>query len=84
MLAIVLKSSSPSDITNNSVNIFVAIQAPVQMVRVMRECRSFRLFTQLTLSICTVLEKLLSYSQDSLYFLLLNMLRVYMCQWGIL
>ena len=63
MLAVVLKSSSPSDITNNSVNIFVAIQAPVQMVRVMREYGSFHLFTQLTLSICTVLEKLLSYSQ---------------------
>ena len=26
-----------SDIANNSVNIFVVIQAPVQMVRVMRE-----------------------------------------------
>ena len=38
------------------------------MVRVMREYGSVHLFTQLTLSICTVLEKLLSYSQDSLYF----------------
>ena len=41
------------------------------------------LFTQLTLhSICTVLERLLSYSQHSLYFLFVNMLLAieYMCQ----
>ena len=54
------------------------------MVRVMREYGSVHLFTQLTLSICTVLEKLLSYSQDSLYFFLMNMLLAYMCQEGIL
>ena len=33
------------------------------MVRPVREDNSFRLFTQLIVSICTVLEKLLSYSQ---------------------
>ena len=33
------------------------------MVRPVREDNSFCLFTQLIVSICTVLEKLLSYSQ---------------------
>lgn len=54
------------------------------MVRLVKEDNNFRLFSQHTLSICTVLEKLLSYSQDSLYFLLMSMLLAQMCHQGIL
>lgn len=44
-----------SDVANDSVKFFVVIQTPVQMVRLVKEDNSFRLFSQHTLSISTVL-----------------------------